>query len=203
MDGSLAFQSFSSKYFFTNGSMEPVIYISIIRKVFPLIGITIHLYILPFWHYTMLNMKLLHLTLFITVLLLSNNATSSNLSEAIPVNDLPSTDIIVAETLALDENFGSDDIWSDNHWSRSGEYYLVDETNGWLHKETAGTYEDWVMYTDYFTVPLSIELSGRLTSGGRDYTSPGIRLYMQNGSILGSGVYNSAGEWWTLMDSRP
>ena len=151
----------------------------------------------------MLKMKLFQLTLLLVVLLLSNNASSSNLSDSIAVSDMPSTDITVASTLALDEDFNSDDIWTDDHWSRSGDYYYVDETNGWLHKEYGGTNDDWVKYSDSFTVPLSMEISGRLTSGGYDYTSPGSRIYMQNGSILGSGVYNEAGQWWTLMDTRP
>ncbi|MHA1841517.1 MAG: thrombospondin type 3 repeat-containing protein, partial [Candidatus Heimdallarchaeota archaeon] len=116
------------------------------------------------------------------------------------------------------EPFNSEIIWDDPNWYRTGTYYSIDETNEWLHKATAGTYDDRVLYNKTLTYPFQIEMRGRLVSGGQGYTTPGLVFFFENGSSknikagkgattdwfllshLFTDVYGPSGEneWWSM-----
>lgn len=99
------------------------------------------------------------------------------------------------DQILFEENFNSDDIWSDPNWYRSTTSYYVDEANGWLHKDTTGSYDQYVRYSMDLTFPFTVEFRGRLVSGGRDYTIPILELIVSNSTSYRVS-YNEAGNWW-------
>lgn len=107
----------------------------------------------------------------------------------------------VQASIVFHEDFNSDSIWTDPNWYRSGTYYYVDETNGWLHKTTGGT-TDTVDYTKTLSFPFTVECRGRLVSGGLDYKSPAFHFNVENGTQY-KAVYNknpSNAVWFFIRD---
>ncbi|NPE06979.1 MAG: hypothetical protein GNW80_01745 [Asgard group archaeon] len=110
--------------------------------------------------------------------------------------DIDFIEIYIEDPFQFYEPFNSNDVWISSNWTRSGDYYSIDEKNGWLHKSLAGHYEDSVDYSISLPFPFTIEYRGRLTSGGRDYTFPAFHFVTKD-SLSFSFVYgySQKGQW--------
>ncbi|UJG41078.1 MAG: hypothetical protein K9W45_01130 [Candidatus Heimdallarchaeum aukensis] len=112
--------------------------------------------------------------------------------------------ITIHSTALLNETFDFDIFDTYSNWIRDTTSFTVDTTNSWLHKGTTGSYNHIAKYNKTIQFPFTINVRGRLVSGGYDYTFPGLYLCYPNGSSM-SIVFNgggTGGDYWTFWGRR-